>query len=179
MQDTLYKPNCIRTFTGRYINLTDPDPEDIYPADIAIGLARLCRFGGHTKKIYSVAEHSDWCRQEAELKYPQDDTQLAFKALLHDAHEAYLGDVVSPLKALLPHYDNIANKMQHAIHVRFGVRVTPEETEKIKAIDKAALNYEFETKVLKWTGMVMDEKSRGDVWLNHFVRLCKHPYVIQ
>ncbi len=177
MED-LFKPNCIRTFTGRYINLLEPDPIDIYPADIAIGLARLCRFGGHTNKFYSVAEHSDWCRQEIELKYPKNDA-LAFKALIHDAHEAYLGDVVTPLKALLPQYENIANKMQQAINVRFGVTISADDEKKIKEIDVAALHYEWDKKVMKSAGLQLDEKTRIDVWLAHFVRLCKTPFVIQ
>ena len=176
--ENLYTPNCIRTFTGRYVNLKDPQQESIMPFDIAIGLARQCRFGGHTKKFYSVAQHSDWCRQTCELQYP-DDASLAFKVLLHDAHEYILSDIPTPLKALMPEYDNIAEKLQETIHRRFGVIVTPREQAIIKDIDKRALEWEWQTKVLQWGGPEYTVQDAADIFINHFVRLCRVPFVLQ
>lgn len=177
-KENLYTPNCLRTFTGKYINLLDPQPETIFPVDIAVGLARQCRFAGHTKKFYSVAEHSDACREYAYYNY-QHLPNLPFKALMHDAHEFILGDVPSPLKNLLTDYEYIAKRLQDAIHVRFGITINEEEAAAIKVIDKKMLEHEWENRVLKHTGFPYDEKAVVDVWLHHFVKLCKHPTVLQ
>lgn len=176
--ENLYTPNCLRTFTGRYINLIDPKPETIFPVDIAIGLTRQCRFAGHTKKFYSVADHSLACREFAFYHY-QHLPNLEFKALMHDAHEFILGDVPSPLKALLTDYEYIANRLQNAINIRFGISVNEEEAAAIKVIDRIMLEKEWETKVLTHTGFDHDEKSTVDLWLHHFVKLCKNPHVLQ
>ncbi|MFC4230551.1 hypothetical protein ACFOW1_01525 [Parasediminibacterium paludis] len=58
MLEDLYKPNCIRTYTGLYMNVFDPTPEMICIEDIAHALSHQCRFSGHTKQFYSVAQHS-------------------------------------------------------------------------------------------------------------------------
>jgi 5'-deoxynucleotidase YfbR-like HD superfamily hydrolase len=179
MQEDLYTPNSVRTFTGRYINLVDPQPETIFPFDIAIGLARAARFAGHTKKFYSVAQHSDWCRQQCELQYPGNDS-LAFKMLLHDAHEFILCDLPSPVKSLLPGYEMIAAKLQNAIHVRFGIKVTPLDNSIIKDIDNRALIYEWNNYVLRnCTGLALMDRDNADIFIHHFVRLCKVPHVLQ
>lgn len=83
----------ICTYTGKTICLTDPDPEDICLEDIAHGLANLCRFNGQCSRFYSVAHHT---MLVSVLVAPT----FAPEALLHDAAEAYLGDMTRPLKAL-------------------------------------------------------------------------------
>jgi hypothetical protein len=175
--ENLYQPNCLRTFSGRYVNLLDPQPTTIFPFDIAIGLSRVCRFAGHTKRFYSVAEHADACRQECELMYP-GESALAFKVMMHDAHEYLLCDIPSPLKNLLPEYAFIAQKLQDAIHTRFGISVTKADAEIIKVIDKKMLEWEWENKVLRSTGLPLTEQDRSDIFIHHFIRLCKHPHVL-
>jgi hypothetical protein len=81
----------ITTYSGKRIHPLDPRPEDIGVMDIAHALSMKCRFNGHTKKFYSVAEH---CVHVASKAKPED----ALRALLHDAHEAYLVDLPSPLR---------------------------------------------------------------------------------
>lgn len=86
----------IVTATGRQVNLLDPDPESIVIEDIAAALCRLNRFTGHTTTFYSVAQHSVLVSEQCRY------SPLA--GLLHDAHEAYLGDVSRPLKLALRSY---------------------------------------------------------------------------
>lgn len=106
--------NWILTRTGVRFDLLNPTPDMIRPEDIAFALARICRFNGHTRGHYSVAEHSIRVAALVPAEH-----QLA--ALLHDAPEAYIGDVSSPLKALLPEYREIEQRIWSAICQRFGI----------------------------------------------------------
>lgn len=120
----------IQTFSGIYFNLLNPCPEDVRIDDIAHALANLCRFGGHTRRFYSVAQHS---LLVAELVPPG----LAFQALLHDAAEAYCGDMVSPLKMCVPGYVTIQKRIEAAIAERFNIPA--ELPDEIKRADLVAL----------------------------------------
>lgn len=92
----------IQTFTGRMVDVTNPKREDIALADIAHALANTCRFNGHTREFYSVAQHSVLASLlvDAPDANDRDDLMLQRAALLHDAHEAYLGDIPRPLAGL-------------------------------------------------------------------------------
>lgn len=107
------KPGVIRTFTGNYIDVTNPQPENICIEDIAHALSNSCRFGGHTMQFYSVAEHS---MRVAELVGPH----FKLAALLHDASEAYLIDMPTPIKLLLPDYNKIEFRLMDVIADKFG-----------------------------------------------------------
>lgn len=98
--------------SGALFDLLDPEGSDFTLADIAHGLGRVCRFAGQTNRFYSVAEH---CVHVARLV----PVELGRAALLHDASEAFIGDVTRPLKALLPDYQAIERKIEHAIALRF------------------------------------------------------------
>jgi hypothetical protein len=112
-------PGDFRTHTGRLVSFLDPRPEDIDIADIAHHLARTGRFGGAVDDFYSVASHSVYVsRRLAEEGYPPY-VQLA--GLLHDSAEAYLGDVVSGLKRLLPQYYEIEHSWDTVLQQVFGV----------------------------------------------------------
>ncbi len=103
------------TFSGREIDLVDVQPEQICINDIAAGLGKTCRFSGQIRRFYSVAQHSIILS-----KIVPD--RLKKVALLHDASEAYLQDVIKPLKNLLgSSYTDIENKFEHAIFDRFGL----------------------------------------------------------
>lgn len=103
--------------SGHPFDLASPTPDMIRPVDIAYALARICRFNGHTRDHYSVAQHS---LHVAELVPPEH----RLVALLHDAAEAYIGDLSSPLKAMLPAYRAIEARIWSVICQRFGI---PEE----------------------------------------------------
>jgi hypothetical protein len=86
----------IQTLSGRRVNPLEAAVEDIDPADIARALSNLCRFGGHSKAFYSVAQHSAIVCDLLDERGATPDELMA--ALLHDAAEAYLGDLPHPLK---------------------------------------------------------------------------------
>lgn len=104
----------ILTRTGQRFDLLAPRAELISTLDIAHALAHACRFGGHTRHHYSVAQHSLLV-----ASIVPDGLQLT--ALLHDATEAYIGDMVRPLKALLPDYSEIEHGIWLAICERFNI----------------------------------------------------------
>ena len=108
--------NWIQTASGRQFFPLDHQPEEVFIEDIAHGLAHMCRFNGHTKSFYSVAQHSVL----ASLLVPEPD---ALWALLHDASEAYLGDVSRPLKhgGALEGYKAAERRMMEAVVLRFGL----------------------------------------------------------
>jgi hypothetical protein len=175
----LYAPNVVITYSGILFNFKDPVVENVYAQDIAVALARECRFGGGTKKFYSVAEHSVWMALEARNKYPHL-TGLPFKALLHDAHEAYLKDIPSPIKSYFAAaYSALAEPIQKAIHIRFGITVSDEERKALYSLDQDALEWEWDNKVLKFTGISFpQEEQRAGVWLEYFRQWCRVPHCV-
>lgn len=126
------KPEIL-THSGISFNLLNPEPDSIRINDIAWALSHLCRFTGHTKAFYSVAEHSVRTMWHV-------GPGFELEALLHDATEAYLGDVSSPLKHMLPTYKAIETTLAHHIRVRFGLPL--EESPQVKAADLAMLAME-------------------------------------
>lgn len=118
------------TFTGQAIDPLHPDPACIDPLDIAHALSQVCRFAGHTREFYSVAQHSVL----VSALVPEEH---GLAALLHDAAEAYLCDLPSPLKRALPGYCEIEHRMQEAIALRFGIPATPDTA--VKHADLVAL----------------------------------------
>lgn len=100
--------------SGRNLDLANFDSRLVTLFDVAFALGRICRFTGHTARFYSVAEHSVLVSRMV----PSD---FALEALLHDAHEAYIGDVSAPLKKLLPCYQKLESHIQQQVRMRFGV----------------------------------------------------------
>ena len=107
---------AVSTKSGRRVSLLNPSPSQIVIGDIAHGLAHQCRFNGQTNKFYSVAQHSV-------LVASILPRELRLAGLLHDASEAYLGDVVQPLKDLLPEYQSIEANFCEVLGARFGVNL--------------------------------------------------------
>ena len=97
--------NTMRLRSGCYFDLADPKPEHFRFADIAGALAKTCRFGGQIEHFYSVAEHSVHCAAQGESDGLPLGTQAAL--LMHDAAEAFTGDIIKPLKIMLPRYSTI------------------------------------------------------------------------
>jgi len=111
--------NTIKVAAGHYVDLSNPTPNMIDIDSIAIALGRICRFGGHCPRFYSVAEHSVHATELARKAGMKTDIMRA--VLLHDAAEAYIGDVVKPLKIILPGYAEIERRIEKAIAERFNV----------------------------------------------------------
>ena len=128
----------ITTASGKVISLLAPEPESMDIEDIALALSRIPRWNGHTSQFYSVAQHSVWVSEwVCTLSDIPESPKLALAGLLHDAAEAYLGDITSPLKSLFPMILGTEGKIMRAICERFGLDwpLPPE----VKHCDKAAL----------------------------------------
>lgn len=97
--------------SGALFDILDPEGSDFTLQDIAHGLGRVCRFAGQSSRFYSVAEHCVHVSRLVPLAH-------ARAALLHDASEAFIGDVTRPLKALLPDYREIEARIEDAIATR-------------------------------------------------------------
>lgn len=121
----------VSTFLGHRFFLTRPHIDDVAIEDIAHGLAYQCRFNGQTREFYSVAQHSLMVMQLV-------PASLRLAALLHDAAEAYLGDMVKPLKNLFPEFSAIEGRVMQIIGERFAVDLEHLDPA-IKAADLVAL----------------------------------------
>lgn len=103
--------------SGKRFFPLDPRPEDVDPTDIGHALSQICRYGGHTKRFYSVAEHtvivSKWLAVQGE------SPELQLRGLLHDAAEAYVGDMVRPLKHHMPEYRRLEDRVLDVIGETF------------------------------------------------------------
>ena len=111
--------NTIKVAAGHYVDLLDPSPDSIDINSIASALSKICRFGGHCPRFYTVAEHSV---HAVNLAASSDLSLNALRAIfLHDAAEAYCGDVVKPLKVMLPEYSAVEARIESAISIKFCV----------------------------------------------------------
>lgn len=138
--ENLYTTDCIRTFTGKYINVFDPKPEDICIEDIAHALSCIPRFGGHLRVFYPVAMHSISVYGYVKKRFP-NEPKLLLQALMHDASEAYLLDMPSPIKKRMPEYRAIEDVVMSVIAEKFDFGFPFQPI--IKEADKAILEYEW------------------------------------
>lgn len=136
----------ISTYTGRRFYIFEPKEEDIDINDIARALSMLCRFNGHIKKFYSVAQHSVMVSHIVDAKY-------AMEGLLHDATESYVGDLIRPIKRFMPEFKDVENKLELAVAQRFGLDFASNHDE-IKKADNIALV--TEARDLLTTQVIMD-----------------------
>ncbi len=132
-----------RMLSGRRLDLLDPSPLDIEIADIAHGLARVARWNGQTRgaHIFSVAQHTLLVEAVMREQTPRLDVRFRLAALLHDAPEYVIGDMISPFKVVLGgDYKAVEKRLLAAIHIRFGLPpVLSAEIElQIKEADKGA-----------------------------------------
>lgn len=132
-----------RMLSGRRLDLLDPTPMDVEVKDIAHGLAFVARWNGQTTGnfAYSVAEHSLLVEKIFLRLVPKATPAQRLTALMHDAPEYVIGDMISPVKASVgPGYEELDKRLTAAIHIRFGLpAITPVALKKqIKKADKVS-----------------------------------------
>lgn len=116
------------TYLHNMVSFVEPTEHQINIVDIAHALSMIPRFNGHTNTRYTVAQHCIAVSERVDPKY-------ALAALLHDAHEAYTGDIVSPLKILLPELKQIEIRLNEAIFKNVGADITHLEQKQIWEVD--------------------------------------------
>jgi 5'-deoxynucleotidase YfbR-like HD superfamily hydrolase len=136
-----------RMLSGRRLDLLDPSPLDIEIEDIAHGLARVARWNGQTigEHAFSVAQHSVVVEEISAHIQPGLDPRWRLAALLHDAAEYVIGDMISPFKAALGYdYKTFEERLEAAIHLRFGLppKTPPEIKRLLKLADRACAFFE-------------------------------------
>ena len=136
-----------RMLSGRRLDLLDPSPLDIEIQDIAHGLARVARWNGQTEgaHAFSVAQHCVLVERFVHELKPRAARNLRLAALLHDAAEYVIGDLISPFKAAVGlDYKAFENRLTRAIHIRFGLPadVLPDDQTLIKRADRASAFFE-------------------------------------
>lgn len=135
-KENLFTPNCIRTYTGKYFDVFNPDPDKICIEDIAHALANIPRFGGHLPRFFSVAEHSLDCMEAALLT-------SKLETLMHDSPEYALFDMPSPTKKRLPEYQKVENNLAIVIGQKYKIRLYPLPGQ-VKEIDAHRLQWEWD-----------------------------------
>jgi hypothetical protein len=128
--------SCMWTGTGQLFDILAFDPWAIELADIAHGLSHICRFGGHTREFHSVAAHSVLVSRLC-------DTEDAARGLLHDAAEAYIGDMISPLKRQpgMEVYREVDRRLSAAVAERFSLGTL--ETPSVELADRIVVYLEM------------------------------------
>ncbi|MGN6107391.1 MAG: YfbR-like 5'-deoxynucleotidase [Kofleriaceae bacterium] len=146
----------MQTYSGEQIWPLDPRADEVHLDDICVGLARECRYGNHCRDFYSVAEHSVIVSLNVERIAlnswwsPAKARLAARQALLHDASEAYIGDIPSPLKSqrAMRGYRRVESRWEDAVNQRFGVRPTRQTTELVHEVDRRVVLDEVEALML-------------------------------
>lgn len=143
------RDHWFNTFSGVKFSYIDMDPDTIDIKDIAHALSMLCRYNGHIARFYSVAQHSVYVSIVAAGLYREtcmgEETPRAlemlelvkFWGLMHDATEAYMGDMVRPLKVMIPAYSEMEAKLDRVIMTKFVGQTIPSH---IHALIKEADN---------------------------------------
>lgn len=149
----------IRTHRGFYINPFNPDPGAICIEDIAHALTNQCRFAGHTHRRFSVAQHSIMVADSV-------PTEHKLAALLHDASEAYLLDIPTPVKSQLPGYAEAEDRLMSLIAAKFGFNWPLHQA--VKEADRNALEWEWHNAVVNDNIETWDRKSTEELFIWRF-----------
>lgn len=136
-----------RMLSGRRLDILDPSPMDVELSDIAHGLARVARWNGQTQGDYpfSVAQHSVLVLELFRANQPDSGPASQLQALLHDAPEYVMGDIISPFKAAMGgNYKDVENRLLSAIYLRFSLPAAPSAalSRQIKKADREAAYFE-------------------------------------
>lgn len=165
---TAPNPYSIRTRSGAFLDFNDPDPDTILLEDIAVALSRAPRFNGHTGPFYSVAQHSVYVGRLI------SDVEQRVKGLLHDASEAYIADVPTPAKRLMPDYYRLEASVMSAVAKKFGLPEGFQHEDVVTQADRAMLFLERDAMIddsVIWTneedhpgGKITDRFPSWEPW---------------
>lgn len=142
MTENLHAVRSIRTISGQYVNVFEPNPDTLLIGDIAHALSNQCRFGGHLPRFFSVAQHSLLC-------YLIANEDSKFDALMHDASEAYLLDMPKPIKMEISQYNDIENNLMNILANKFGFNYP--KTPEVERVDHYLLEWEWNVIMLNKT----------------------------
>lgn len=140
MTENLNAVRSIRTISGNYVNVFEPDVDTLIIEDIAHALSNQPRFGGHLPKFYSVAQHSILCHNIAS---PEE----RYNALMHDVSEAYLLDMPKPIKLEMPDYNRIEDNLMNVLAEKFKFKYP--KTKEVEHVDHYLLEWEWNVLMLK------------------------------
>lgn len=154
---------AFHTVSGIEFSILNPTLEMINTEDMIIGLSNECRFGKQLDDYYSVAQHSIlvWMLAPKELKRA---------ALIHDGSEAFFGDVIKPLKNLLPAYEEIEHRLMALIAEKYGVSeydlvaIKPYDTEAL-ILEDAVLRHQTPSAIAEWESLWAQQHHDGRCWL--------------
>ena len=132
----------ITTASSKHLDFINPHPDQITIEDIATGLSSVPRWGGQLKKWYSVAEHCILMLQAYKAITKTINSEVCRAILLHDATEAYMGDIPRPLKVLIPDYQSIEKKLDIIIKLKFGISTNLEIQKIVHTFDEIMLKNE-------------------------------------
>lgn len=153
-----YDNSWIGTYTGKHFWVLDPKPEEVCIEDITHALSQICRFAGHTEGFCSVATHC--LNVERFLEARAYSPLIRLYGLLHDAAEAYVGDMSRPMKVCCPGFKEIEDGVQKAIYKHFGLaEPTPSIIEVVKEADDYILTLEarrFMSSTERWNLVPVD-----------------------
>ena len=133
---------CMSTYSGLEFNFIDPQVDQINIFDIARGLSNRGHFGGQTDQFFSIAQHSLLVVDLMPSRF-RNSHVMGMVALLHDASEAYTGDMIKPLKNLLPEFKKIEDKIMEVIFQKFDLPI--KSLELVKKYDLLAQEAEYNT----------------------------------
>lgn len=136
------------TRSGELIDLFNPNPSQIHIEDIAHGLSNICRWNGQTGEFFSVAQHTI-------LGTARCPDNRKAQWLLHDAEEAYFGDIIKPVKNLFPELEEAADNMRQIIYRKFNIEYIYDDV--IRHIDKAMLDWD-------WNNLIGENYKPGLCW---------------
>lgn len=166
-------PVEVITKSGRRLDLHDPRAVDVGRPDVIAGLTGTCRFAAQTEVFYSVAQHAIMVADLVEcwldpwqLELPEEArSAVLLAALHHDSHEAFMSDLPAPVKRLLPGYEDIARKLDRAVHEAVGLALDLERTGAGTLIDRgdmAARCVEAEAIIPRASEFILEHAGRPD-----------------
>ncbi len=155
-----------RTLTGKKFDFNRPSPEMIDIEDIAAGLSNQAHFNGQSPYFFSIAQHCILVCDEYACQNPDAPAEMKLLALLHDASEAYTGDIIKPIKVFMPSFVALENAIMRAIAQRFNLPL--HRIAEIKAYDLLIQNIEYEGFYHNGRITYLDPETARRVFLDRF-----------